>query len=366
MIQAHERFIDSFVFRFFFDQRLGTHSWHTDFSNAVNFWSVYLSHLLTNCNACGYIHKNFRAQYHTELQPWHIRMPARGASDNGVGVQQFPLPDIQRRTRSGRVFATADDSKKESAGEGGSTNAGSDSDDPLGWPADWNMIELIPEEYEAHSSAATRDPNTGSSASPARPPPETPTTGYVDDQNPAWATAAVKAVQHMNEQLGSQMSLTPTQHLLGVRVQRSDDEEKVDDSDDSNGVPSLERSSGSDEDNSDSTDEVQSGFRDNGQTRSNQSGGMGPHNTRDCSTCQTLAIRRNTSQGSVDSMLFDPNKFVHFKCNADKSVPGVGQGGTCFSLGHEGDWALILSREYHRLRAQSPPRASQVVLIQEK
>jgi hypothetical protein len=35
-------------------------------------------------------------------------------------------------------------------------------------------------------------------------------------------------------------------------------------------------------------------------------------------------------------------------------------------MGHEGDWALILPCEYHRLRAQSPPRASQVVLIQGK
>ena len=44
-------------------------------------------------------------------------------------------------------------------------------------------------------------------------------------------------------------------------------------------------------------------------------------------------------------MFLDPYKFVHFNCNANEGVPGIGQGGTCFSVDHEGDYALILSGE---------------------
>jgi hypothetical protein len=127
----------------------------------------------------------------------------------------------------------------------------------------------------------------------------------------------------------------------------------------------LERS-GSDSDENDATGNEQSGFRDDDQTRFDQSGGVGSHNTRNCPTCQTFAIQQNTSQNSVASMLFDSNKFVHFNSNANEGVPGLGQGGTCFSVGHEGDYALILSGEYHRLRSLSPPRASQVAIIHGK
>jgi len=65
-------------------------------------------------------------------------------------------------------------------------------------------------------------------------------------------------------------------------------------------------------------------------------------------------------------MFFDSNKYVYFNCNANEGVPGIDQGGTCFSVDHEGDYALILSGEYHRLRSLSPPRASQVAIIHGK
>ena len=95
-------------------------------------------------------------------------------------------------------------------------------------------------------------------------------------------------------------------------------------------------------------------------------GGVGPHNTYNRPECQAKRVLRKTSQDSATAMCLHPDKFVHYKCNPNEGVPGVGQRETCFSVGHEGDWALILSCEYHRLRSQSPPRASQVVLIQGK
>ena len=193
-------------------------------------------------------------------------------SGNEVELQQLQLPDIQRRTRSGRAFAPADTAPR-SDGHGGSANDGSDSDDTCGWPKGWNMVELIPEDYDNQRSADKHDASTGSSAPPARPPPRKQETGYMDDPDPTWTTATVRAARHMNEQLGAMMGLTPVQHLLGLQC--CADEEKVSDSDDSNDGPSLERSSGSDNDDNDNTDGVQSGFRDNGQTRTNQSGGGG-------------------------------------------------------------------------------------------
>ena len=118
VIEAHEKFIDSFVQKFVFDKQLGANYWEYDYNNAVDFWSVYLSHLLTNCSVGGYIDDAFRAQYHKGLLPWQIQIPTKEMSDDEVEH----LPDGQQRTHKRRAVVPPHNQ--------------SDSYDACGWPTD--------------------------------------------------------------------------------------------------------------------------------------------------------------------------------------------------------------------------------------
>ena len=75
VIEAHKYFVATLVQKFVFDKRLGANSWERDCDAAVDFWSIYLSHLLTICVSEGHINNDFRAQYRAGLKPWHIRVP---------------------------------------------------------------------------------------------------------------------------------------------------------------------------------------------------------------------------------------------------------------------------------------------------
>ena len=98
VVKAHERFIASFVQKFVFDKQLGANSWENDCSDAVDFWSIYLSHLLTICGSEGYIDEAFRGQYREGLLTWQIRVP--GETD---GDEEGHLLDGQQPTRKKRA-----------------------------------------------------------------------------------------------------------------------------------------------------------------------------------------------------------------------------------------------------------------------
>ena len=141
VIEAHEKFIDSFVEKYVFDQQLGVNTWGTTgYNNAVDFWSVYLSHLLTTCSVRGYIERTFEGQYYAGLLPDQIRLPATDMSCNGAELQRSQLPDASQRTHKGKAVAPAHIAAT-GDGHGGFANDGSDSDDACGWPADWKMVE---------------------------------------------------------------------------------------------------------------------------------------------------------------------------------------------------------------------------------
>ena len=236
----------------------------------------------------GFIDHTFKSQYYVGLLPSQIRIPATDGSRADVKLQRSQLTDASQRTHKGRsegpahIAASGD-------GQGGLANDGSDSDDAGGWPTEWNMFEHAPEDYAPTQGANTQNARVGSSAASVQQFPVQRNPGYLDDPDHTWPTTAVAAVQrmngspqHMHGWVGQKMGLTPAQHHWGL--QRCAGEEKASDSNDSNGLPPLERS-GSDSDENDATGNEQSGFRDDDQTLFDQSGGVGSHNTRNCPTC---------------------------------------------------------------------------------
>jgi hypothetical protein len=169
VIAAHEKFIDSFVQKYVFDQQLGVNNWATTgYDNAVDFWSVYLSQLLTTCSERGFIGHTFEAQYYEGLLPSQIRIPATDGSGSDVELQRSPFTDASQRTPKGKSEGPAHIA--ESNGQDGSAKEGSDSDDAGGWPKEWQMFEHIPEDYATTRGTNTQDERVGSSAAPVQQP----------------------------------------------------------------------------------------------------------------------------------------------------------------------------------------------------